>query len=244
MPIIPKEGVDIINATEIVEYAFRFLEIMTAWPVIFLFLILFFRKEIRKSLLDLTQRIKKASVGHSSFEFSESKAEALQDSFESSIENLSNEPDKLKIFSKELLRKMKEIGTIYPIDSIILRGRSILWVDDIPSNNCYEANLFKRLGARIQFAISTKKALEFLSQNTYDLIISDINRVENEQNNPNAGYELLDEINRQKIQTPLVFYTGNVVRINISRTKSAYGVADIASDLKKLVIEVMQSYVS
>lgn len=43
---------------------------MTAWPVIFLYIIIIFRKEIHNLLPDLAERLEKASIGDSTLEFS------------------------------------------------------------------------------------------------------------------------------------------------------------------------------
>jgi CheY-like chemotaxis protein len=226
-------------STETIELALRALEILTAWPVILFILILLFRREIRGIMPELAQRLKKVSIGTSSAEFIDVRLKALLDAIESSTEEYKNEPDKLVYSVRELLRKVPEVSAIVPENTASLSGRSMLWVDDRPMNNVYEASIFKRLGASIVFARSTKEALMFLNQDNYDLIISDVHRAEEGINNPNAGYELLEALDRQKIQIPLVFYTGSVARINSYRSKLAYGIADIPDDLIRYVLSAL-----
>ncbi len=107
-------------------------------------------------------------------------------------------------------------------------------------NNIYETSVLKRLGASILFARSTDEALAFLNQDSFDLIISDVHREEKGQSNPNAGYELLEELGRTNLKIPFIFYTGNVSHLNKRRSQSAYGAADITSTLIDLTIRALQ----
>ena len=129
----------------------------------------------------------------------------------------------------------KPLGSKLP-----LSNRSILWIDDNPLNNLYEQNLFKQLGADITLATSTAQALQDLDQNAYDLLISDIHRVENGHGNPSAGYELLDQVRQKKMQTLFVFYTGNIARLDTKRAKLSNGAADGPSALRNLVLDILQ----
>ena len=118
-------------------------------------------------------------------------------------------------------------------------GKSILWVDDKPSNNTYESNLFRRLGANITTSLNTLDALEQLRNNRYDLILSDIHRDERGTSNPNAGYELLEELTKRQLGIPLIFYTGNVRKIDSQRSQSAFGAADVSKELSNLVFKAL-----
>ena len=229
-----------MSTKEMVEFVLRLFEILTAWPIILLLVIVLFRREIRNLMPELAQRLKKASVAGSSFEFSAIAVNALQDAIESGAEEYKDKPDHLVSFVREQVRKLPEVGTVAPSGAVPLSGRSILWVDDKPMNNVYEASILKRLGASIVSARSTEEALAFLNRDSYDLIISDVHRVENGHSNPNAGYDLLDALNRQQVRTSLVFYTGSVARINSHRAKAAHGAADVPGDLVNLVMNVLQ----
>ena len=229
-----------MSAKEIVEFVLRLFEILTAWPIILLGVIVLFRREIRNLMPELAQRLKKASVAGGSFEFSEVAVNALQDAIESGAEEYKDEPDQLVSFVKEQVRKLPEVGTVAPSSAVLLSGRSVLWVDDKPMNNVYEASIFKRFGASIVSVRSTEEALAFLNRDSYDLIISDVHRVENGRSNPNAGYDLLDALDRQRVRAPLVFYTGSVTRINSHRARAARGAADVPGDLVNLVVGVLR----
>lgn len=220
---------------ETIEPVLHLIEILTAWPVILFILVLFFRREIRGMMPELAQRLKKISIGTSSAEFMDVRLKALLDAIECSTEEFKNEPNEFVYFVRKLLEKVPEVSDLTSESIASLSGHSILWVDDRPLNNVYEASIFKRLGASIVSARSTEEALMFLKQDDYDIIISDILRTEEGINNHNAGYELLDALDHQKIGIPLVFYTGSVARVNPYKSKSAYGVADMPDDLIKFV---------
>jgi CheY-like chemotaxis protein len=228
-----------VTTAQIIELVLRVLEILTAWPVILFILILLFRREIRGIVPELAQRLKKVTMGAGSVEFMDVRLKALLDAVESGAEEFRNEPEELVSFVREQLTKVPKISTVVPEGTMPLGGRSILWVDDRPLNNVYEASIFKRLGASIMSARSTEEALFFLNQDDYDLVISDIHRVEKGTNNPNAGYELLDVLESQRIRIPLVFYTGSVARVDSYRSKLAYGAADIPDDLVRYVLSVL-----
>lgn len=230
-----------MSEAESVNTALRVLEIITAWPVILLIIILFFRRQIRNILPELSHRLQKATIAGSSFEFSKVEINALQDAIESGATELKDRPDEFVKFVGELVKKLPETGTVVPpAAEFSLGGRSILWVDDRPMNNLYESSILKRLGASIVFARSTEEALRFLDQDSYDLVISDIHRVEDGHANPTAGYELLDELQRLKPRTPLLFYTGSLARLDRQRTRSAYGAADSPDHLLELAVNALR----
>ena len=81
----------------------------------------------------------------------------------------------------------------------------ILWVDDHPENNINERQALESLGVSFTISTSTNDAIELLSFNTFDLIISDMGRPPD----PQAGYTLLDKIRAQGNQTPYIIYAGS-----------------------------------
>lgn len=81
----------------------------------------------------------------------------------------------------------------------------LLWVDDRPDNNINERQAFEALGLRFTLALSTKEALESISQHQFAAIISDMGRKEG----PREGYVLLDTLRKQGNQTPLFFYAAS-----------------------------------
>lgn len=231
-----------MSAKDVVAFILQLLGVVTAWPVILLIIILIFRHEVRQFLPALARRLKKADIAGSSFEFTEVKA--LQDSIESGVEKLKDDPDKLASFVRKQVEKLLETSASSKpsAPSLPLSGRSILWVDDNPLNNAYEESIFKQLGATIKQATSTEQALHYLHQASkrYDLIISDVHRDENGRSNPTAGYELVDRVRGYQIQVPFVFYTSSAARVDRTKSKLADGVADNPSRLQDLVLDILQ----
>jgi CheY-like chemotaxis protein len=117
-------------------------------------------------------------------------------------------------------------------------GRSILWVDDRALNNIYEAKMFRRLGASIFSARTTKEALAFLKADSFDVVISDIHREEDGKSNPDAGYQLLKAMLANSHDTPLVFYTSRIDQKHLEKSRGAFGSADFPTTLKREVLKV------
>lgn len=93
------------------------------------------------------------------------------------------------------------------VETVVRRVREggesqILWVDDRPENNVWERQAFMAAGAEIKLALNTTQALELLGQQDFDLVISDMGRVEGDR----EGYVLLDAMRQRRDKTPLVFY--------------------------------------
>jgi CheY-like chemotaxis protein len=87
------------------------------------------------------------------------------------------------------------------------RGR-VLWVDDYPMNNTGIADAFKEAGISVHLALSTSQALAMFADGSYDLVITDLGRVENGANNHEAGLNLLQAIHEQNPRVPVIVYAG------------------------------------
>lgn len=141
---------------------------------------------------------------------------------------------------KRLKQEFQEQGWIKSEKAppLLLINRSILWVDDRALNNIYEAKIFKRLGASIISARTTEEALALLSADNFDVVISDVHRVENGWPVPDAGYRLLKSMIDKSINTPLVFYTSRIDQKHLAQSKGAFGSADFPTTLKREVLKV------
>lgn len=96
-------------------------------------------------------------------------------------------------------------GVLQRLDHAVayLKGGRILWVDDYPSGNRYLIDLFKEVGMTVNLALSTDDALKLLDHRSYDLVLSDISRDDDDQ----AGIRMLDRFRERDIQLPVVIYT-------------------------------------
>jgi CheY-like chemotaxis protein len=109
----------------------------------------------------------------------------------------------------------------------------ILWVDDRPENNVYERQAFEAVGLRFTLSLNTADALDQLSRQTFDAVISDMGRKEG----PREGYVLLDSMRARGIQTPLFFYasSGAPEHVRETREHGGQGCTNDASELFRMV---------
>ena len=89
-------------------------------------------------------------------------------------------------------------------DIPLLHKMRVLWIDDNPGNITYESRILRSVGVHIDIVTSTEQALSMLSQNDYDLVISDIAR----DGVPDEGLRFLSEMRRRGLYRPIVFYVG------------------------------------
>lgn len=87
----------------------------------------------------------------------------------------------------------------------VLVGARVLWIDDCPENNVWERGMFRALGAETVCVRQTETALELLTSDSFDCVISDIHR----QGVSDAGLKGLQQI-RQRTELPVIFYVGRV----------------------------------
>lgn len=114
---------------------------------------------------------------------------------------------------------------------------NILWVDDRPSNNIYERQALEALGISFTLAKSTEEALEKISQQPFDAIISDMGRPPDSR----AGYTLLDALRAQGVQTPFMIYAGSRDPRHVaeSRRHGAIGCTNNANELFEMVLSAL-----
>ena len=113
-----------------------------------------------------------------------------------------------KKYSHEVLKEaMDKIVEVYEDVGWIkkLEKNRVLWVDDTPKNNKSTKDKFEKIGLKVDLALSTDEALEFISKNAYLVIISDIGIVEGKK----EGYVFLDKLRTFDKNTPFIFFATN-----------------------------------
>jgi CheY-like chemotaxis protein len=174
--------------------------------------------------------------------------EGLQAAIEQGLEKFRDSPGQMAEFVRQQVHKLPELEAVVPAPAQLDLGKhSILWVDDNPTNNAVEMKMLDSLKATVWEAVSTKDALKVLgkgrSEGSFvDAIISDLNRKEEDQINPDAGHELFDALQNDSSykEVPFIFYTGNADDVDPERGAAAYGVADRPDKLIELVISALQ----
>ena len=224
-----------MSSKDVLSFVLELIGVLTAWPIILLLVILLFRKELIKHIPTLFQNIKKVSVAGATVEF-DAGIKALQGAIDYGAEKIEDK-EQYAAFVKEQVKKLTNIvDTNVPRSSMPLKGLRILWVDDNPLNNVYEENYLQSLGAHITPARSTEKALKCLKETAFDLIISDLGRVENGKRNSNAGYELLNSVEDLKIHTPFIFFTVRAPQLDAVQRRKVYGTTNNGNELVSLII--------
>lgn len=79
--------------------------------------------------------------------------------------------------------------------------RTVLWVDGYPSNNEAIIDLYRQQGVEFDLAVNTEQALDYLSNEEYTLVISNIGR----GSEPDAGVRMIREIKRHFGSPPPIF---------------------------------------
>ena len=103
------------------------------------------------------------------------------------------------------------------LSAVPLNGR-ILWVDDHPENNIGEIDLLRRRGVVIDVAATNSGAIQLAKGRSYNLVLSDIGRDNNET--ANAGLELPKELDKalDGKRPFVIFYTSSSQGTGIPRT--------------------------
>ena len=139
--------------------------------------------------------------------------------------------------TKETAERINQL--VSPNNFKQIPGASVLWVDDNPTNNTYEQQALEILGIQFTIAISTTEALNLLSHNTYDVIISDMGRPPDKH----AGYTLLKEIKDRQINTPFIIYAGSKSQEHIieARNRGALGTTNNPQELFEMVVDAIKN---
>ena len=125
------------------------------------------------------------------------------------------------------------------LDAKPFLGLRMLWVDDRPGNNeRVSAGLWKtrwRRAWNIQRASTTKKALAHPSLKNADIILSDMSR----SGNCDAGYDLLRELKKIGIVTPVIIYADYAMSTAEDRARvvaaGAFGSTNSVAELIELI---------
>ena len=117
----------------------------------------------------------------------------------------------------------------------IFRDVRILWIDDVPTNNQNEEQMFRQLNVEVEFATSSKEAFQKLKKNDYDLILSDMSRGDESD----AGIKFLEDYREQKNKLPVIFYVGTV-KLEKGVPAGAFGLTHRPDELLHLTLDALE----
>ncbi|MCJ1677633.1 response regulator [Streptomyces sp. APSN-46.1] len=122
--------------------------------------------------------------------------------------------DKLLRTTTDIQGKLASVSTSSPstsdLESLpVPLLRRILWVDDNPSNNAYEAAQLEALGVEVVQVTSTREALTALSAPTppFDAVLSDMGRDEDGTFHQDAGLKLAKALRARGDSVPVFIYS-------------------------------------
>jgi CheY-like chemotaxis protein len=139
--------------------------------------------------------------------------------------------------TEETAERINQLVT--PKASQQLNRASVLWVDDIPTNNTYQRQALEALGIRFTISTSTDDALNKLQLKQYDVIISDMGRPPD----PRAGYTLLEKLKEMNINTPFIIYAAGKRPEHDAeaRKRGAIGTTSDPQELFELVVNAIKN---
>ena len=174
-----------------------------AWPLIALFVLLYFGRALRQFANRLGELSFKAAGLEATAKVQQIEAAAFLGVAAASKGSAGNGPQPTGDDAKEIAAVVARSATPRIVSR--LSNAQVLWVDDKPENNVYERRALETFGIQFTLSTSTEDALERARLSRYDAIISDMGRPPD----PRAGYTLLDALRMQNDRTPFVIYAGS-----------------------------------
>ncbi len=163
-----------------------------AWPIALTIIALLFRKLLAQLLRREALTIKVAGMELS-----------VQDVAEQTGKGMSDLQERVAILEQNFSNGGKANAK-----SFSSANTSVLWVDDYPSNNAFIIEKLENEGIRVRKELSTDAAIGALGNDEFQMIISDLGRVENGQDNPFAGLEFARALRASGHNAPLLIFAG------------------------------------
>lgn len=88
-----------------------------------------------------------------------------------------------------------------------IEGFRILWVDDFPSNNAIQIEKLAKDGFLVDIASTTIQAVAMFDDRHYNLIISDMGRIEDGKSRRDAGVDLARAIRKRDDRVPIIIFS-------------------------------------
>ena len=115
-----------------------------------------------------------------------------------------------------------------------LKDARILWVDDDPAGSILEQNALNALGVRITTVETTQSALAYLRRETYDLILSDVDR----EGSASHGLDMLPAMRERAPGVPVIFYILNLTDRGVPA--GAFGITNRPDELLHLCMDALE----
>ena len=205
------------------------------WPGVFLFILIRFGQDLREFFSSLGE----LSLKGAGFEASLKKKQAEVVAALSAAAASNADEDKTgESVAKEAMIAADVVAEVVTPRALRRASRStVLWVDDNPDNNSYQRQALEAIGVSFVLAKSTDEALNKISKQRFDAIISDMGRPPDSR----AGYTLLDKLRSSGDQTPFIIYAGsrNPEHVAESRRHGAMGCTNNPNELFEMVLSAL-----
>jgi CheY-like chemotaxis protein len=109
------------------------------------------------------------------------------------------------------------------------KAAGVLWVEDHPERQALQIDQLERRGVVVDVVRTTKEALQKLTGQRYQLIVSDMDRVEGGKPTPDAGLELIRTVRTFDRDTPVVIYAAGPSGRALADTATQIG-ADLVTN--------------
>jgi CheY-like chemotaxis protein len=100
------------------------------------------------------------------------------------------------------------VAAVPPLAAAPRRAARVLWIDDRPANNEHERKWLRPHGIVFDSVVSTEEALEQLTNESYDLVITDLGRQGSSDRSSTAGAMLLEQPILRAGGPPVIIYAG------------------------------------
>jgi CheY-like chemotaxis protein len=169
------------------------------WPILILVLCIIFRGPISELIKPNPDQSMVVKVGPSGIEISRVASAAAAVAAGAAARAEQGQPVNQQVLANNLAQGIE--ASLRSGDVKTLK-RKILWVDDMPSNNDYLIRAFQDLGIVVTTSTSTSEAQKELSDNKFNLVISDMSRPDDDR----AGLALIKIMRELNVQTPIIIY--------------------------------------
>jgi CheY-like chemotaxis protein len=244
------------TGVEVLKAVFSLLQALI-WPLIVLFVVLYFGRQVKKFLQDAGEFSFKA--GPTGFEASAKRQQieaaaalgaATASNRQAAEQAVQADPQQRGPVgpqavpgggvSRAATRAIADLvdEATQPRTAQRLAGASVLWVDDRPTGNTYERQSLEALGLTITTSTSTDDALERLRGGGFDVVITDMGRPPDQQ----AGYTLLEAIRQSGSRVPVIIYAGSASPEHRAeaRRRGALDSTNDPQELFRLVVRAIQ----
>ncbi len=205
-----------------------------AWPLVAVFALLLFAKPISDFVASINEfSLNGGGIGLSAKRKTEAAA-ALGAA-------IAKQPDlqEPEAIAQQLRKASQIVDAVSPQTAKEANKATVLWVDDVPSNNTNERRALEALGVTFVLATSTEEALRKINKESFKAIISDLGRPEGRT----AGFTLLEKLRVSENQTPFIIYAGSaaVAFRDEAMNKGAFGCTNRPDQLFDLVLSAIRS---